>query len=397
MTIAEGNSVKQSSEISSFELFKQPFPMIFSCKEFPFPVEEKDEALRVIKKRVLEYSDAKAEFNDEGYSFKLFHQEKEVQALINYLNLEKYFNIHSISYTQVPTSISFYAPHVIMSLQNDGYYDFKSSVDSMLEEAQSFYKTRDVVSISASDDFPMKATKIFSSLLKDSDGLCIGELYHCDFSPKAHLIKQMEELYELGVRTLYLEHVFYDTMYESLAENRKVAPHIELYLQGLDSGQGVKSPTYTYSNLVRKAHEVGMRVVPIDTSVSYACGNSRKYGIKSRDDRIIGMNFVATRIIEEEQKRDGAGKYVALMGIAHVAEHVEGVPGVSELLGVPSVVMTDGSEQIMSINAKHDELLKPVSVFLQSKVGLRKARKRANSYGAEESPSIKRQKRKSDD
>ncbi len=379
------------TEAFSIDEMTKALPMVFSCKFLPFPEEKKNEAFKIIKQHLLDYPYVAVDFDDKQYTFKVYHQEKEVQSLIQHLKLDRYFNLNAISYTQSPKTMSFYAPNVIMSLEDSGYLLFNKSMKQLLKSAQTFYASHDRVSVTIPDEQQAIASEIFSSLLKKHDGLCIGEYYHSDFTPKAMAIRHMEELYHLGVRTLYVEHIYYDSMYQSLAVDKVIPPHVELYLRKLDCGQQVKSTRYNFLNLIKKAHEVGIRVVPIDTSVSYACGSHRKKGVKSNEERVAGMNFVATRIIEEEQKKV-SGKYVAFMGVTHLCEHVEGLPGVSELLRVPSLLLTDGKEEILTYNTTPEVLKKPVSVFLQSKVVSRRIRKRRLSSNAESYPSLKRQK-----
>ena len=58
------------------------------------------------------------------------------------------------------------------------------------------------------------------------------------------------------------------------------------------------------------------------------------------------MNFVAQQIIERER---GDGKFIALMGYAH-ADTMEGVPGMSQILGCPNVLIRDSKENRTKIS-----------------------------------------------
>lgn len=94
--------------------------------------------------------------------------------------------------------------------------------------------------------------------------------------------------------------------------------------------------------MVIAAKEAGIRIVGIDTTVSYLAGTTDKKGLTDEGsaDRYRAMNFAATSIMRAEA---GNGKYIALMGEANVGS-TEGVPVVADMLGVPSVVVADSDK-----------------------------------------------------
>jgi hypothetical protein len=389
MTITTDATSPEVEEYGFNDLVK-PSPMIFSGGELFFPEKEVNKAYLLVKERIQSYPYAMAEFDDTQHKFTLYHQEKEVQALITHLKIEKYFNLHAVSHLTSPNSMSFCARNVIFRVQESGFKEFIRRQEELLEHARLFYETCEHISVTIPEETFSKTSSIFSALLANVEGVCLGEYSHSHLASKAMLINHMEELYNLGVRTLYFEHAFYESMTKPLARELKIPEHIELYLQQLDSGNSVGSRNFTFLNTVKKALEVGIRVVPIDTSVSYGCGAHRKRGITSTDDRVKGMNFVATQIIEEEQKKV-PGKYVALMGATHLCEYIEGVPGVSELLGVPSVLTEDASNGKLMCNVTTEIFHKPVSAYLQVKVSKVK-RKRVLDSTFDSSPGNKKRK-----
>lgn len=78
------------------------------------------------------------------------------------------------------------------------------------------------------------------------------------------------------------------------------------------------------------------------------------------------MNAVATVIIEENQKKS-KGKYIALMGSAHLTTTVEeGVPGIAELLGVPLVIIEHTKEKPnIDYKTTSEPLLKHLSAYIR--------------------------------
>lgn len=213
---------------------------------------------------------------------------------------------------------------------------------------------------SASDDFIISHPKTFTkitdeqrsqntsallqNILKHNEGICIGEMHH-DRSPKKLIIDNLEELKKQGLTTLYLEHLFYDSMQSRLdqyfkSDSQTLNPILEAYLKNLDTGFRVRDNNYDFLALVKAAKKAGIRVVGIDTTVSYYCGVSDKTGVEDDQKRYLAMNSVATAIIEREQKLNPGGKYIALMGSGHVATVNEvNVPGIAELLSVPSIIV----------------------------------------------------------
>jgi hypothetical protein len=120
--------------------------------------------------------------------------------------------------------------------------------------------------------------------------------------------------------------------------------YVKKYLSNLSRGQMRKDfhDKYNYVEIVKAAKEAGIRIVGIDTSVSYAVAADDHLGVReSRSaDRYKAMNFVAAKIMKHEAK---GGKFIAFMGAAHVG-YSENVPGVSELIGIPSLVIEDGEK-----------------------------------------------------
>lgn len=182
----------------------------------------------------------------------------------------------------------------------------------------------------------------FASLLNHS--FCVGES-HSSAAPKRFLIENMETLKNQGYSTLFLEHLFYDSvMQDSLDEycnppkDKPMPKDLERYLTDLGKGYcpfGGYDEQFNFCTLVEAAKKHGIRIVGIDTEKSYQMGVTM-FGAGGAE-RMKGMNFAAQEIIRKEAR---TGKWMALMGNAHIGT-MYGVPGVSEIMGVPSIDISD--------------------------------------------------------
>ncbi len=231
--------------------------------------------------------------------------------------------------------------HEEMELTQEGFVNFQTWKEECLQQAAEAFKKRRFSKVGI-NDFPLKS-------LAKYEGVCIGE-DHKDPNPKRLLIEKMDKLFQKGVRTLFVEHLFFDSMQPSLdralkGEKKELPPYIAEYLMGLDKGFDLDKSPYGYLALVQTALKVGIRVVGIDTTASYLCGVSRKRGVDCSRERYLGMNFVAGMIISRERQVPGTGKFMALMGINHTLRKLD-VPGVAEVLEVPAVTVGKKGEKL---------------------------------------------------
>lgn len=222
-------------------------------------------------------------------------------------------------------------------------------------------------------------SQMISTALKNNNGIIIGERHH-DRVPKEFIMNNLDRFKQEGVETLFLEHLFYDTMQTRLdnyftLENNSLPPLLETYLLYLDDGFASSRPNYYsspsdriepgFKELVVAAKKAGIRVVGIDTESSYELGTG--------GSRIEGMNYTAYEIMQKEK---GSGKFIALVGSAHTSTF-KGVPGLRELMGCPSLIIEEkypkGSDNSSKEKKKYRELqvnltnwhgLKSVDMFL---------------------------------
>jgi hypothetical protein len=113
----------------------------------------------------------------------------------------------------------------------------------------------------------------------------------------------------------------------------------------------------TFTAVVKAAKEQGIRIVAIDSEASYRIGVTNTVR-DLNDDRRLKKRCEAMNMAMLErykQYKDG-GKYVVFVGSAHVST-CERVPGVSDLLGCPNMVISDlkkdESQEIIEQNIQY--------------------------------------------
>lgn len=218
-------------------------------------------------------------------------------------------------------------------------------VKQLIQHADKFFHNLNLSNPNVS--IPQNSThkEIVDLMLKDHSGIIIGEI-HRDSSPKSFLISQMPNFKSAGVDTLFLEHLFYDTIQHDLDDyfNSPSDQLPSILEQTLKRTEIHPDETNNYKNVIMAAKKNGIRVVAIDTSVSYKAGWDDHFGAQGAN-RYKGMNYTASKIIERER---GNGKYVALVGSAH-SSTCEGVPGMREILNCPSLVIEDSSQDSIQL------------------------------------------------
>jgi len=253
-----------------------------------------------------------------------------------------------VSFRNLRMATHFGSPPLSTSLQSLMELSCKFETDravghshELLREAKLYFKStplpQPVTCVLKQTDPAFILSEILSEL--NFPGVCMGE-YHDDCSSKKFLIDQLPNLYKLDVRTLFLENLQYDKIQEDLdayfrGSSQQLPYQLEESLAQLDSRFSLKPP-YTYTNLVCKAKEAGIRIVAIDTSVSAVAGssNSRPLNVPQR---ILALNYVSEGIMRKET----FGKFIAFIGAKHGARLVEypTIPGIAELMQCPFVLV----------------------------------------------------------
>lgn len=198
-------------------------------------------------------------------------------------------------------------------------------------------------------------------MLKDHDGIVIGEL-HSDKTSKKFILDQMETFKKCGVETLFLEHLFYETIQEDLdaffsSPSDEFPPILSKILEREETHP---DNCLNYKAMILAAKKEGIRSVAIDTNLSYQAGFDKSKGSEG-PERYLGMNYTAAEIIKKEK---GSGKFVVLAGSAHSSK-CEGVIGLREILDCPSLVISDSIKDGMQRDVEnYAGKLKKIDILL---------------------------------
>ncbi len=218
---------------------------------------------------------------------------------------------------------------------------------ALIEKAERYF--RDL----GSKALPVKCTTNEASLAVDEellkevfvskgfDGLFIGEA-HQQVVAKKFLCDNLKVMKSMGVTTLFLENISYDTMQrlldEYFASSSDTMPTL-LKRRLIDMGLLNSLDTrYDYLALVQAAKAAGIRIVALDTTV---CHTGKPYRLDPIP-RLTMLNYIAEKIIRHEK---GPGKYVALMGGDHISSHRPAdkpyIPGVADLCRCPTLAIEE--------------------------------------------------------
>lgn len=174
-------------------------------------------------------------------------------------------------------------------------------------------------------------TGLLDDLYAHTQGLVIAE-YHSSIASKQLIIDNLPHLSQKQIKTLYLEHLQIDVHQPDLdlfAETGQMSKRLLHYLKHIDRGFFTDpSGRYTFEQLIIKAREHGVEVRALDCAPGYYLSNMPN---PSSNDRIIMMNYFASRTIRRHQQVVGSHKWLALVGEAHANTFDSKVPGLAEL------------------------------------------------------------------
>ena len=218
---------------------------------------------------------------------------------------------------------------------------FKKTRERLDKSAGDFFKTLELPPRPTLAQLPETITQeaFIKESYKHAPGLIICES-HAEQASKAMLIDQMATLKEQGVKTLYMEHLFTDLHQadlETLHRTGVMPKPLKDYLWSMDHGHMREySGPHTYTSVVEVAAKHGIRVRALDCVSSY-----HTKGMSNADrSRISMFNFFADEVIRQDQATQGAHRWVAQMGNAHVHSY-EGFAGVAQTQGAISLRVSD--------------------------------------------------------
>lgn len=194
----------------------------------------------------------------------------------------------------------------------------------------------------------LKETELIQRVLHSHQGITIGEA-HTMHSPKQFLVDNMTWFKMQGVTTLYMEHLLQDP-HQILLDEYLRSPRgtpipliLERYLNLLDTEHGL-SGTATFTQVVKSAKENGIRIIAIDTEATYGLALRETLGDLG-DDSASKMRYKAMNqaMVERYEENNDGGKFIAFVGNAHVST-MKGIPGLSDVLDCPNVVIADLDE-----------------------------------------------------
>lgn len=275
---------------------------------------------------------------DESYPLiKSKIEESNIKYFFSFDDTEKRFFFHApinpIKVLLPQTLQEFFAP---ISLRNASRADF---LDYLLPDSKLKNPTLEAKRKDFADKYH-KLQKIekapFSGEIEQilDRNLCVGEL-HKEKAPKRFIIDNLEIFKERGYETIFLEFLMYDSAIQDFLDEYLSAPLEEEMPDSLKFCLRFHSD---HIEIVTKAKALNMRVIGIDTEVSFEFGNDTQFGHQG-SERMYAMNYQAKEIIAKESQ---GKKWIALIGNAHMST-CYGVPGVSEI--IPNCLAIDVYER----------------------------------------------------
>ncbi|MBS0638203.1 MAG: membrane-targeted effector domain-containing toxin, partial [Verrucomicrobia bacterium] len=333
-----------------------PFNVVFTATD-PDAIDCKElEACKATLSRLP----VQVTFDTTGQSCTFCHEPREIEAIIASQKLDRLFN-NKISLLARSLSLTMDSTSVAYILDDDCSETFLKRLEDLFARATAWIKLRKIhptVQIADTVKDPLE-------LLAQHSALIVGEC-HTDIAARSYLTQNMAKCKALGVTTLFLEHFCYDSFQTVLdsymqQESDKLPEPLSTFVRHLDQGY---STAGSFKALLKQAKREQIRIVGLDTSISYSAGCDRKMGVQDPKKRYLAMNYVAVKIIE----RIAAPKYIALVGSGHVATPLEGIPGIAEFVNQPSVVIETGKCDEPVLQANQRELhrsLNQVSLYMQ--------------------------------
>jgi len=190
---------------------------------------------------------------------------------------------------------------------------------------------------------------LIQATLSNGNGMIISEAPG-SVASKQFLIDNMGRLSLEDVDTLYIEHVLSDMHLQKLQKyqakggaSKSGSHQIRSHLKHVNNGALVNESTYyDYYHLIKKAHEYGIEVRPLNSTVSYGFNTAPVPDAAATDPLALRKmsTFYGHRTILHDTTTVPGRRWVALLD-QKIANTWQEAPGISELHGVVSVRIQD--------------------------------------------------------
>jgi len=227
--------------------------------------------------------------------------------------------------------------------ESDYLEKLKQEKEALISRADSEVKEQEIKLIPESKD----EKSLISQAFQHNQGLVIGEV-HEEKSPKQFLIDNMDSFKLQGVTTIYMEHLleYHQHLLDGYLKpdhGSQMPKELELYLDHLDGERQLKDTGAGFKQVVEAAKEKGIqRIIAIDSEATYATGviNSISDLCNENASLVERCKVMNMAMFDRFKEYNDQGKYIVFVGNAH-ASKCNSVPGISNLLGCPSIYVKD--------------------------------------------------------
>jgi hypothetical protein len=180
-----------------------------------------------------------------------------------------------------------------------------------------------------------KPETLINQIYNETNGMIIGDSSIRGVASKKFIIDNMKTYYQVGVRVIYLEYLRSDINQIDLDDHfntGRMSRNLKLFIGNGNYHTKLPDGKCALMEVVKTAHENGIRVVALDSIASYSYEGDQN--IRSRV-----FKYYATKVINSNQAKSPT-KWLGLMRQRH-ANTFNATPGVAELRGAVGVLVSD--------------------------------------------------------
>lgn len=221
----------------------------------------------------------------------------------------------------------------IPTIDNKSYHTL--TFDQAIQSSKDFACQHGFISPVALDfNSPLTIEKLFKVALQSYQGIILGEVHEKD---QEFLEKYMDLFKEVKITQLYLEGLKINCQgyFDEFFKDRSIS---NLHDKLKDEYNHMYD---TYQKVFIAADKARIRMMCFEKDES-------KGGI----DRILGMNYLAYKVIQEESKQE---KFAVVIGQAHLTSSCQGaIPGLAEFLQCPAILVYRSEEEKLKMKETYD-------------------------------------------